>query len=145
MKLFQATIMLRGELFQVPGKVVTAAEILLLQQIHGKTAVVGIVPVPDGYKPENTREQRLLAGGSADERERLRLDYGRNPESKKPWADEVWPGSIVKMPNSLAEIGMDAASQAKNLREGAAKMMEEAKRLEAEAKASPMAGAAEAA
>lgn len=134
MRLFTCTVMLRGELFQqVPDKIVTAAEILLLQTIHGKTAVFGIVPVDEKYKPQNKREEEMLKNGSGEERERLRLNYGRNPESKKPWADEVWPGSIVKMPNSLAEIGMDAASQASALEEAAKKMLEEAKRLKAEA------------
>jgi hypothetical protein len=43
------------------------------------------------------------------------------------------------MPNSLSEIGMDAGTQAKNLKEAAAKMLEEAKRLEKEAADSPAA------
>lgn len=138
MRLFTCTIMLRGEMFQqIPNKVVTAPEILLLKHIHGSTAVFGVVPVAADYVPENNVDKKLLANGSGEERERLRIRYGRNPESKKPWADECWPGSIVKMPNSLEEIGMDAATQAADLRKAAERMLEEAKRLELEAAKGP--------
>lgn len=135
MRLCKVDVQLRGELYQqLVGKLVTIPEIMVLKAQHGETSVFNVVPVPDNYEPRNKHEAEMKATDQHSERERLKRIYGINREDGgKYWADIVFPGSLAKLPDTLEGIGMDANSQAKTMREKAAELLANAKKLEAAA------------
>jgi hypothetical protein len=80
---------------------VTPAEIVVLQQIHGNSAVVDIVP-----KTEIKRTQ-------AEEWERLQGIYGRNPDGlmdagNGDLLEKLFPGAISskRLPVTMQDIGL---------------------------------------
>lgn len=102
---------------QVIGKVVTVPEIQLLQHIHGKDAVFDIVPVDETNRVPQ------------EEIERLQQTYGPDKFAA------VFTGAFPKLPQTLAEIGMDVEEQATNLEAKAKKMLEDVQRLRGKAPA----------
>jgi hypothetical protein len=83
----------------VPKTEVTPAEILILQAIHGASAVVNIRP---------TKQDRR---GNAEEWDRLHSAYGRAPDGLMDAGNgtllaKLFPGAMPKLPVTLKDIGM---------------------------------------
>ena len=81
MQTYQATIRVGGSLFnEVPKAPVTAAEIEVLKAIHGDDAVLRIAP----HKIVDPDEAKRFADATdEEERERLRLTYGKALATRK--------------------------------------------------------------
>lgn len=78
---------------KVPKYGVTAAEIAVLQAIHGADSVSEIEPAGE------------IARRSSDELARLRETYGMaKDEDNKPIINRVFPGSAPRLPQSLDEL-----------------------------------------
>lgn len=78
---------------------VTPAEILILQAIHGASAVVDIRPVQQDRRSNN------------DEWDRLQATYGRAPDGLMDAGNgallqKLFPGAMPKLPVTLKDIGM---------------------------------------
>ena len=83
----------------VPKVDVTPAEILVLQAIHGPSAVVNITPVKQDRRP------------SSEEWDRLKANYGRAPDGlmdagNGALLEKLFPGAMPKLPITLKDIGM---------------------------------------
>lgn len=89
-------------LHTVPKALVTPAEILVLQRIHGHDAVVDVRPV----KKDKNRSH-------AAEFERLAQLYDGAAQASAPGDESksilgtLFPGAMKKLPMTLKEIGMD--------------------------------------
>lgn len=131
MRVVRVDVMLAEQLYQqINGKIVTIPEVSILTHLHGKNAVLNVQPLPKDWQPENEREKRMVKGDQNEERERLRAEYGINRKTGVLVADEVFPGAIAKLPDTLAEIGMDPSTLAANMREKAKQLMAAAERME---------------
>jgi len=78
---------------------VTPAEILILQEIHGKDAVIDIKPV------------RMDKRSHPQEWERLSMAYGRAPDGLMDAGngnllEKMFPGAQKQLPIDLKDIGM---------------------------------------
>lgn len=83
----------------VPKVGVTPAEILILQAIHGASAVVNIRPVQQDRRSSN------------EEWDRLQAAYGRAPDGLMDAGNgallqKLFPGAMPKLPVTLKDIGM---------------------------------------
>ena len=83
----------------VPKVDVTPAEILILQAIHGASAVVNIRPVKQDRRSNN------------EEWDRLQGTYGRSSDGLMDAGNgelltKLFPGAMPKLPVTLKDIGM---------------------------------------
>lgn len=83
----------------VPKIDVTPAEILVLQAIHGPSAVANIRPTKMDKRPNHEEWERLTAA------------YGRAPDGLMDAGNgellaKLFPGAMPKLPVTLKEIGM---------------------------------------
>lgn len=83
----------------VPKTNVTPAEIVVLQAIHGASAIVGIQPTKMDKRPH------------AEEFERLKALYGRAPDGlmdagNGELLEKLFPGAAKNLPVSLKDIGL---------------------------------------
>ena len=143
-------MMLNGEIHQqLNSKLVTIPELAILRHIHGKDAVYNVRPVPktmtqlvrdkEGketgeireipWAPTNTHEKALVANSQNEERDRLRKTYGRERNGHNLIADIVFPGAIVKLPDTLEEIGMSPADMAASMRRKAQELLDAAEAM----------------
>jgi hypothetical protein len=100
---------------QVIGKLVTVPEIQVLQHIHGVESVFDIVLEGEIHRLP------------AEEIERLSHSY--TPKTVK----EVFPGVAPKLPQVLADIGLDIENLAQNLEAKAKEMLDNAAKLRGKA------------
>jgi hypothetical protein len=104
------SVRLNGDMTQqLTGKIVTVAEIPILQRIHGQDAVFDIAP---------TKQALQIAEEVAEfaERDRLIQVYGVET------VEDVYPGAGTKLPTSLADLDINASEQVEA-------MLAQAKRL----------------
>jgi len=83
----------------VPKTNVTPAEIVVLQAIHGASAIVGIKPTKMDKRPH------------IEEYERLQGIYGRAPDGlmdagNGDLLEKLFPGAAKQLPVSLKDIGL---------------------------------------
>lgn len=81
-------ILLNGNVQHTVTRPVTAAEILILRDIHGSDSVV------------NPVELTTVKRSNLDEIQRLKDQYGSNVFSR------VYPGAAPKLPETFAEVGV---------------------------------------
>jgi hypothetical protein len=81
-------ILLNGNVQHTVTRPVTAAEILILRQIHGQDAVI------------NPVELSTVKRSNLDEISRLKAEYGSNVFT------QVYPGAAPKLPETFAEAGL---------------------------------------
>lgn len=131
MRVVTIDVMIGGELTQqLHGKTVTIPEVAILQKLHGPNSIYNVRPTPKDWMPENEREKRMVKGDQNDERDRLRAEYGINRKTHVLVADEVFPGAVTRLPDTLAEIGMDPVTMAANMREKAKQLLAAADLME---------------
>ena len=116
------TVRLRGSRnHEVANKLVTVPEIRLLQQLHGRDAVLDIRPVDapkDAVYDHDTERQRLVNM------------YERNPETKGLVARQFGP--FGALPLALKDIGVNPRAIAEVKRREAAEALAAAEALEAQ-------------
>jgi hypothetical protein len=116
MNLYTVSVMLAGDRNHViTGKgPVSVAEIAVLKAIHGETSVYDIRLYRHAEDAEPLPELSL-----AETRDQLRGRYQNAlPAGNEPIVDKLF-GPMGALPTTLADIGIDAAAEARKLREQA--------------------------
>ena len=81
-------ILLNGDVQHTITRPITAAEVLIIRQIHGHDSIV------------NPTEQVSIKRSNADEIARLKAEYGSTVFAV------VYPGAAPKLPETFAETGL---------------------------------------
>ncbi|TXH12656.1 MAG: hypothetical protein E6R03_12525 [Hyphomicrobiaceae bacterium] len=151
MKVVYCDLMVNGEIhMQVPDKLVTIPELAILRHIHGAGSIYNVRPTPKTltrtvrdpvsgeetlkevpWAPMNDSEKAMVKADQNAERDRLRKTYGRNRSTQILIADEVFPGAVVRLPDTLDEIGMSPVQMADDMRKKAQALMDAADAMEA--------------
>lgn len=127
---YVATVRIAGSTQHVQtGKVVTIPEIAVLRHVHGTDAVSITGKAPAATTKVDGMSERPRT--DADERERLRKIYDRPTPDSEPITDKLF-GPLAKLPTRLSDVGVDAASQAKELAAQAAALTAAAQSLQDE-------------
>lgn len=128
MNLYTVSVMLAGDRNHVVTNKgpITVAEIAVLKAIHGESSIydIRLYRHPADADP-------LPPINQAELREQLRHRYQNAlPAGNDPIVDKLF-GPMGALPTTLADIGVDAKSEARRLREQAAAAEAAATRLEA--------------
>lgn len=94
-------ILLNGNIGNTTTRRVSAAEVLVLRNIHGDDAVT------------NPSESSRSSRSNSDEVERLRGLYG------KAAIEKVFPGVMPTLPNTFSSVGVEIASERSSRRQKA--------------------------
>lgn len=110
MQLSNVEVRLAGNvLHTVPKMGVTPAEIVVLQHIHGEGSVVDIRPT--GKNSRHTHQQEFARLSGLYDRP-VASGFGAKPgEEGETILSRLFPGALKKLPETLADIGMDPGAE----------------------------------